>query len=705
MYQELAKLHSTISKIALQFRYLYLYIALFVVLGVLTYSSTVYLVAFVPVLLYFMRYQKKLILFGGVVLGLYFLSFTIQTSWFESVPTSNEIIIYDNIDSGTYQKFVGKVGNQYVIAYTDYEGELHIGDTFTYTGTWERIQEPLIPGSFHYANFMKSKRIYYSGFIKHLELVDNQFLLTKVRASVSAYIEQQTPQSASYIKTFILADKSEFDDEFLENVNQMGVSHLFAVSGLHVGIIVLAIEFLLHKTKLQEKTIKGMVSVVLLGYIILSGFTPSLLRAGLFYMLLTLNKHYGSNFSTLDLLSILFIGLLLYQPYYIYHPGFTLSFLITFVILLAQNQIPKETTKALFYISVIATLFSLPIISSLNNTVNLLTFLFNIVYVPVMSFVILPLALLTFFLPLFDSLSGSIFTMFNQTILWFGSIETFVLPIKLHQPIFIIVYYILLIGLMQTKTMQYRMKYASFLVFFFIFHHYQSFFNPVSSIHFIGVYGDATLIQDSFNQCNILVDTGEVDPYHGLSTYLQYRHITHLDYVVITHFHSDHYGAFEEVSDTLPIKQLITNQTATNQYITCGNLSLHLYPPDHFVDNENNNSIVLTLEMGGKTTLFTGDIEEERELELLYRIEEDIDYLKVSHHGSNTSSSSQFIDYISPKEVFIIVHPDNSFNHPSDSVIESYLARQIPIYRTDQMGTIDLYYFYAKEWKKTSKTE
>jgi competence protein ComEC len=75
----------------------------------------------------------------------------------------------------------------------------------------------------------------------------------------------------------------------------------------------------------------------------------------------------------------------------------------------------------------------------------------------------------------------------------------------------------------------------------------------------------------------------------------------------------------------------------------------------------------------------------------------------VAHHGSITSSSEAFLDYVNPKEAYMMVSLKNKHGHPSDVVVNRFLLRNIDLHRTDQLGTIEIRYFLEKEWKKTSK--
>ena len=134
--------------------------------------------------------------------------------------------------------------------------------------------------------------------------------------------------------------------------------------------------------------------------------------------------------------------------------------------------------------------------------------------------------------------------------------------------------------------------------------------------------------------------------------------------------------------------------------IECGNISFFIYPNEKDYSDENNRSIILSLLISDKHYLFTGDIELSRETAFVKNYDIDVDYLKVPHHGSITSSSIGFIEDITPEEVFIIVSRKNRHNHPSDIVVERYQQLGIKVYRTDLDGTIIVRYIFGKEYKR-----
>jgi competence protein ComEC len=231
-------------------------------------------------------------------------------------------------------------------------------------------------------------------------------------------------------------------------------------------------------------------------------------------------------------------------------------------------------------------------------------------------------------------------------------------------------------------------------------------FNPIKRVFFLDVYGDSTIIQDHFNQCNILIDTGTDDEFDTVLKTLRSMNIKHLDYMIISHNHLDHNGEFEDIINSLEVKQIVDSSTIddyVNTTIKCGTIEMYFYNLDYNYVNENNNSVYLSLLFNNKHYLFTGDGEFIKEKEFMNSYQTDVDILKVPHHGSNTSSSQVFLESLQPESAVIMVHRQNHFGHPDSIVIDRYTDLGINLYRTDLLGSIEIQYIFGIERKKYYK--
>jgi competence protein ComEC len=211
----------------------------------------------------------------------------------------------------------------------------------------------------------------------------------------------------------------------------------------------------------------------------------------------------------------------------------------------------------------------------------------------------------------------------------------------------------------------------------------------------------------------MLIDGGNRADGEDVVEYLNDQGVTRLDYAVATHPHEDHIGGLPTVIQNVEIGSfLLPEKTATtNIYLsmldaleetntptsvpspgetfTLGSCTVQVLGPNQVYDDANNNSIVLRVTCGSTVFLFTGDMETKAETDLLATgMTLSADVLKVGHHGSSTSSSSAFLDAVSPTYAVISCETGNDYGHPHQETLDALEQRGITLYRTDTMGTV-----------------
>ena len=231
------------------------------------------------------------------------------------------------------------------------------------------------------------------------------------------------------------------------------------------------------------------------------------------------------------------------------------------------------------------------------------------------------------------------------------------------------------------------------------------------TIYFFDV-GQADSILISTGGHNMLVDSGNNGDGKLITNYLKNDlEINSLEYLVGTHNHEDHIGGLDDVIKELDIQNLLlpyVSVTSTKTYenvenaalaknieiqnpnigdvFSLGNAQIAVMNVDnHEPKNKNESSIVLQVQFGSQKYLLTGDTEVTNENA---RTWEDINVLKVAHHGSNTSTSEKFLNQVKPEIAIISVGPNNSYNLPKDNIIQRLKNIGATIYRTDEVGTI-----------------
>lgn len=233
-------------------------------------------------------------------------------------------------------------------------------------------------------------------------------------------------------------------------------------------------------------------------------------------------------------------------------------------------------------------------------------------------------------------------------------------------------------------------------------------------VYFINVgQGDSMLI--AYKDINILIDAGPKYNSKNLIGFLKSQGVKKLDYVIATHPHEDHIGAMEDIIKKFKIEKFYAPKVLTNTEsfkkmiyeLKKNNLKIHvakegviiefdnntyiefLSPTKDKYENLNNYSAVVLLHHGNNSFLFTGDAEKIVERELLSKYSNlKAEVLKAAHHGSNTSSTEEFIEAVNPKIAVISCGLGNDFGHPNEQVLKTFISRGITLYRTYTEGTI-----------------
>jgi len=238
-------------------------------------------------------------------------------------------------------------------------------------------------------------------------------------------------------------------------------------------------------------------------------------------------------------------------------------------------------------------------------------------------------------------------------------------------------------------------------------------------VSFIDVgQGDCILIQT--DECNFLIDAGESGNSEYIEQYLNSNNIEDFDYIIGTHPHSDHIGGLSQIISDYNVERIILPKIPDNDIPTTktyenllnaisdknlkitpatvgniydlGNATLEVVAPNSKEYSDfNNYSIVTILTHGDNKFLFSGDAEEKSESEMIENnLLQDIDVLKVGHHGSNTSTSQEFLDIIQPEISVIMCGEGNKYNHPNEETMDKFQAMGVDVYRTDLDGTIEM---------------
>lgn len=589
----------------------------------------------------------------------------------------------------------------------NYYSDINIsyGDYIYVYGVFKKPKENGNFNLFNYKRYLLSNKINYVVTASKITIIkknDNVFYTLK--NNLLKRIESAN-KSKGYILAFLYADKSLIEKDVYTKYQKIGVSHLFAVSGMHVSLISIVLLKLLNKIKERKRYI--IVSIFLSIYLFLTNFTISMVRATFQFILFFINKSFKLNIDNSNLVILLFSILVIINPYNIYNIGFLFSFIISFTLIRCSKLIKGKFIIKLLKTSLISLFSSMPVLINNFFEVNFLSIILNIIYIPFVSYILFPLSLVTVLFPSLDNILYMFISHFEKITDFFSNIKFLSFSICKMNIFLIIMYYLIFIYFLKRKK---KLIYKIIIVIIsltFLINNGRIVNNEVSILD-VG-QGDSSLIR--LKNKNILIDTGGNINYdiskNILIPYFKSVGIKKIDYLVLTHGDYDHMGEAINLVENFKVEKVIFNCGEFNdlekklikvldkkntKYYSCikelniDDNKLYFLNTKEY-DNENDNSNVIYTELNGYKLMFMGDAGIEKEKDILGKYNlSNIDVLKVGHHGSKTSSSRTFIDEINPKYSIISVGKNNRYGHPNKEVLNT--LEDSKIYRTDQDGSI-----------------
>ena len=572
---------------------------------------------------------------------------------------------------------------------------ISLGDKITFTGTLNKPKNNTIPNTFNYRKYLYNHHIYY------LVKIDNIKVISKTRSvkyKVKNYIIKRSEKfkHSDYFKAFLIGDKSEMDDYSIFQKN--GVSHLFAISGMHLSLLSGIILFVFKKSRFKEI----LACIFLILFSMITNYSASIYRSLLLFIYIVLNKKLDLRISTVNVLLLVVCTLLIFNPLIIYDMGFLYSVSVSLGLILFNKYMKKNYFINMFLTSFIAFLFNLPITLYYNYEINLMQIINNVIIVPLVSIIIYPLTILTFIFSFLEPILNVLISILKF-------ISTHLIMINIIVPkvslIFYFVYYIFLFMFLKTN----HNIFILLIIIYTLCIKVKPLIDFNTYVYFLDVgQGDSSLIYNKHKV--VLIDTGGNDNIKVSDNTIKFLKSTgksKINYLVLTHGDYDHMGDAINVIENFKVDKVIFNCGEFNglekelikaldkkniKYYSCikelniDNSKLHFLQTKEY-DNENDNSNVIYTELNGYKFMFMGDAGVEKEKDILdkYNLSK-IDILKVGHHGSKTSSGKDFINDINPKYSIISVGKNNRYGHPNKEVLNNLDGSKI--YRTDQDGSI-----------------
>ena len=633
----------------------------------------------------------------------------------------------DNIFIGTVKSYkikennliINLKGKEEIIVYYNYKSlvfnNLNIGDTLKIKGELSLPKSSTNFNTFDYQKYLYHKKIYYIVSASSIDKIkNNKNIINTIKNIINDKIKNH--KSKDYINTLLLGNNT-LDNDTKSNYRTIGISHLFSASGMHINLIIGILYYYLNKVSYNKKVKYIISDIFLILYLILS-FTPSLLRSTTCYILLTINDIFNLNIKKKDILLLTLSFCLIINPFIIYDIGFIYSYTISFFLSTFYLK-SKNKILSISYISLISFLVSIPITIYTTYEINFLSIIVNTFLTPILSLLLLPLSILSIFIPILDNLLYIITTLLEKISLSLSNINLLKLTLAKPDIILIFIYYLIIIYLLK-----YKRKFYLIIILIFIHSLIPYFDNNLEITMFDVGQGDSYLISYPHNKGNILIDTGSNNEYrikNEIIIYLKSKGISKINYLIISHGDEDHVGGSLSLINNFKVdkvilnrgeysnleKELITelkkkNIKYTNKVdkIKIDNNYLYFLNNKDFY-NENDNSSIIYFTYLKYKFLFMGDASSTTEQYLLdkYKLK-NLSFLKVGHHGSKTSSSPSFINTINPKISSISVGAKNYYGHPSIEVLDTLSKSKI--YRSDIMGSV-IYKFNKNKVKITKK--
>lgn len=592
--------------------------------------------------------------------------------------------------------------------YKFFKKKVNIGSSVIVKGKLVSPKNNTVPYLFNYKKYLYNKRVYYTLKIDNIKILnENSNPFIKLKNRVIKHVNSY--KDSTYLYAFILGKTELISDEVLTSYRENGISHLFALSGLHVSIFSSILLFILKKLRFKEILNYVIIFIFLLLFSFVTGFSPSILRATLLFFLLGINKVFYLNIRTLDILYLVFIILVIINPFIIYNLSFILSFTAAFFLIFSSDLLKgKNYFVSLFKVSLLSYFASLPLSIYYFGYTNLLGTILNLVFVPLVSFMVFPLTLLTFIISKFYSILNITTNLLEGLSLLFNKFKIIIYFPRINL-IFVFIYLSILM-----LYIKFKKKICLYLIIvLLIFFKIRPYMDNNTYIYYIDVgQGDSILVVTPHLNKIILIDTGGIVSFNEnyksniiknkTIPFFRRIGINKVDYLFLTHGDYDHAGEANELLSNFCVKKVFINKGNINNIekkinnkevlrlknFVIDNIKVNSLNNNVF-NNENDDSTILLFNIYDYKFLFMGDASIKTEEYLLNNyILPNVDILKVGHHGSYTSTSTDFINVIKPKYSVISVGENNMYKHPNKSVLD--ILDNTKLLRTDVDGTIEV---------------
>ena len=533
-------------------------------------------------------------------------------------------------------------------------------------------------------------------------------------------VGENYPQGSALIAALTIGKTEYLTQQNWQDLRNLGITHLVSISGLHIGgvagLTALFCLFLIKKINYYFNylpTRSPKIMSVILGlfaatiYAYLSGFSIPTQRSLMMIVILALSLILKKYLSIWTIWQITLMIILLINPTAVLTIGFWLSFGLTYAIIFYMNhRIRKQKNNKINsfikmqYAAIIASIVplalffaSFPLASPIANTI----------FIPLFSIILVPLSLFALICPFDFPLYCAVFLAeYTINTIHFMAEFSPILPIA-KSPIFWIILSSIATIILLLPRGFYLHFWASIILIIFIFFPNKRLPETKfqATIYDVG-QGLSVLIQTQNH--SILFDTGKENTVYSLISSLYADNVKNLDMLVLSHNDNDHDGGRNAIRAAFKPKTIVAGETNAYDFPVThctGGSSWQLdgvwfewltpvLPNENATGNDK--SCVLRVVANGYALLITGDLSQKYEQKLVETYGDNLysQALILGHHGSKTSSSSQFLDSVQPDYAIVSAHFANAYFHPHPSVLKRLNLRNIAVYRTDYQGALHL---------------
>jgi len=565
-----------------------------------------------------------------------------------------------------------------------------------------------------------------------------RYWASRLRQWQSERLALVTPEAARpFVNGVWLGERSLIDDDEYQQFVRAGTAHVLAVSGMHVGVIALSLNFLLRMIRIPRRARLLLLMFGVFLFAMMAGARTATLRAMIMLMCYYSYEWIDREPDALSTMGICGFGFLVWNPNVLFEPGFLLSFGSVAAILLFYpgivflfsrlHRIPAASLAVTFS----AQIFTWPVVAWYFHLAPITGILANVVVVPLLTVALW----LSFITASLAAVSSSVAMIFGHallpviTIIQWTNRAAGALPLAYTAVFRPSILALLLYG--AAALYFYRALYdakerrRSLIAMTALLVAAALFWRPASEGAVLDVidvgHGDALFLRAPGGM-TLLVDGGDLTEYTDagkriVAPFLYANGVSHLDYVAVSHSDSDHIGGLFHIIENFSVGSVLMGpehpeatelETAFLERCATRNIPVRrmtpgdtiaagattiqaVHPPTDWAGSrkENNRSLVLYAAWRDFSALLTGDVEKEAEARLTETLNLPVSALKVPHHGSNTSSTEAFLRHIRPDVAVVSARAEDSRGpFIKEPVMERYRALDIPLFRTDRHGGI-----------------